>query len=237
MRKLIGTVIFGMVAVYFLLQFFSTQLVSGMLESNLGVPVRVQRVHMRVAPVEFGVYGVKILSPQGFESKEMFSIPEVFVRVKLSSIFKGKIHITKLNFNLEHATVEKSKAGKISLKEFLDRAKKKDPGKPVPPAPQGPQKPQPPAKKKAPGVKLQVDEVLMNLGKVSYVEYNAAGERKAKDFQMNVKNLVLHDVTDLDSLSEQVVMTVLKKIGMLVMGMQFDKMVEDARTTLSNIFK
>lgn len=225
MRKLIGTVVAGVLIAYCAYQFFATKVFTGVLESSLGVPVKVKRVHLKVVPFEFGIYGLKVMSPEGFEEKEMFSIPETFVRVNLLSLFKGVIQVQKISFNLEHVTVEKSRTGKISLKEFLDIPKKKAEAKKKP-GPGQPEPPSEPGKKKEPFLKLQVDEVVMSLGKVSYVDYGS-GQRVVREFDMKVENMILHDVTDMDSLSEQVVMLILKKIGMFVMGMQFDRMAQD----------
>ena len=239
MRKLIGTLLTALVLAYLVYQFFMTQLVSDALQNALGVPVKVGRVHLKLAPVEFGIYGLKIGSPEGFEEKEMFSIPETFVRMNPLDLFKREIHVQQVHFNLEHVTVEKSRAGKISLKEFLDIPKKKaGERKPAPQAPQ-PQKPKPPpapGKKSEPFFKLRVDEVIMSIGKITFVDYGS-GQRVVREFPLNVDRMILKNVTDMDSLSEQVVMIVLKKIGVFVMGMQFDRIAQDVQAKLSQIFK
>lgn len=242
LRKLIVFILFAALALYGILQLFGTTLVAKGMEQSLGTKVKVGRLHLKFFPVELGIYGVKIMNYPGFEEPVMVSIPEVFVRVEASSLLKKTIHVKNIIFNLENVTVEKNRQGKINLKVLMDVSNKKTPPPSTPsdPAPQQPPtKPSEPASDPQDALKLQIDEAVMSLGKVQYVDYGT-GARVDRSFDFNIENTRLKNVTDTPSLIEQVVMLVLQKIGKLALEDQVQRvagqLINDAQGQLAKIF-
>jgi hypothetical protein len=241
MRKLIGTLVVLALFVYFSFQYFATGMVSGAMQQLFGTKVKVKSVHLRIFPIEVGIYGIKVMNYKGYEEPVMIAIPEVFVRANLSGLFKQTLHIRKLTFNLSQVTVEKNRQGKINLKDLMEYTQKQGQaaktGAPLP-QPQAPPS-EPVQKPKGKPLKLKIDEAYMSLGKVNYVDYGS-GSRVERHFDFNIENVLLRNAADMDSLSEQIVVMILKKIGMLAVGAQMEKVANDllegAKTKLATVF-
>lgn len=242
MRKLIGTVVLLAALGYAVIFMFGSSLVGGVIEGATGAKASVQRVHLKLYPLEAGIYGTRIRNLEGFREPEFISIPEIFIRIEPLGLLKGMIHVEKITLNLEHVTIEKTQGGKVNLKELMDRSKQKqkeaeaktaektsgDPGK---------AKPQP---------KVQIDEVDLSLGKLSFVDY-ANGQRTVKNMDLQVDHQILHNVTDTFSLTQQIILIILKKVGFAALGIQMDifkgsleeqagQFINQAKTKLSQIF-
>lgn len=237
MRKLLGSILLLVLFLYFSYQFFATRLLSGALEKSLGTKVRVQRIHLKLFPTELGIYGIKIMNYPGYEEPEMIEIPEVFARVHIPALFQKKIQVQKLVLDIKKVVVER-RNGKINIKDLMDYSKKVSQGKA--PAPAEPSKQRPSeSKPKASILKLQIDEAQISLGKVYVVDYGN-GQRNERSFDFGIQKEPLRNVTDIPSLTEQIAVLILKKVGMLALGVQVEKVanefVANAQKTLSNIF-
>lgn len=246
MRKLIGTIVIAAAAVFFAVQVFGAAMVSSAISGATGAKTSVKRVHLKLFPLEIGIYGTRIHNLEGFQEPEFISIPEIFVRVKLADLLKGVAHVEKISLNLEHVTFEKAQSGKINLKELLDRSKQKQKEAEAKEAPKPSEpKPQEPAPKKS-GMKTQIDEVVLSLGSLTYVDYGS-GQRIEKKINLKVENEVLHHVTDTFSLVQQVIVIIIKRIGLSTLGIQMDifkgsvgesagEIINQAKDKLSQLF-
>lgn len=229
---------------YLFFQFFATRLVAHTLTQSLGTPVKVRQVHLKLFPAEVGIYGIKVMNYKGFEEPVMVSIPEVFVRADLGGLFKKRIRIRKVVFDLKKVTVEKNREGEINLKVLMDYSEKRAPA-PGPSPAQPPPQPSPPSGKPGPRAKqppvfkLQIDEAQMSLGKVSFVDYGT-GRRVEKNFDFAIDKMLLENVTDMESLTTQVALLILQKIGRLALGEQVGRIAgeffDDARNKLARMF-
>ncbi len=245
---------------------FANSLVSRTLEASLGIPVRVGGVHLKllmfrllmdtnspsgeayplvsetsVIPIEVGLQNVKLMNPGGFEEPVMIFMPELFIRINPEGFLRGKIHIQQIRLHVEEVTAERSMKGKINLNEWLQILKTPQKAAPpetvLQPSP-APGKPQ--ERQKKAGAPLQIDEVLLNLGRVRYVD-DAKLQLEPKVFALNIRNERLHNASDPVMISQQVLEFVLKRVGLWAMSAQIDKMasegMEQARGAVENFFK
>ncbi len=238
-RKFVVLAVIAAFFIYFSFQKILTGVVAKSMQGAVGVPVKLAKAHLHLAPFEIGLYGLQLGNPPGFQEPAMAEIPEIFVRVNLLGLLKGKIHVQKVVLNMKDVTVERAKGNKINLNEFLKisktkKAESEQPEQPPPPPEEGeePQAPSKPSK----GLKLEIDQVLLNIGKVVFVDYGT-GERVVREFDFKIENMVLTDVADPFELVMQVTVIILKKVGMAAMSVQIDTVLENAKTALSNMFK
>lgn len=214
MGKLIKIIVLAAIVVFLIGFFFGPALVSRALTAALAVPVEVSRVHLKLSPLEAGLYGVKISNPKGYQGKQMALIPEIFIRLNGRELIKGKIHAQKIVLSLENVQVEKTAAGKSNLKDWVDATRKKQQEQSKP-------KPEPSAKKKAPAPSPKIDEVVITLGTLSYVDY-ASNPPVQKSIPVKVNRLTLRNVSNAASLVDQIVFQILKQIGFSMIGAQID---------------
>lgn len=243
MRKLIGTIVLLGALGYAVIFMFGASLVGGVIEGATGTKASVQRVHLKLYPLEAGIYGTRLRNLEGFQEPEFISIPEIFIRIEPLGLLKGMLHVEKITLNLEHVTIEKTQGGKVNLKELMDRSKQKQKEAEAKTAEKpsggdtGKTKPQP---------KVQIDEVDLSLGKLSFVDY-AGGQRTVKNMDLKVDHQILHNVTDAFSLTQQVILIILKKVGFAALGIQVDifkgsleeqagEFISQAKNKLSQIF-
>jgi len=221
-RKWTG-LIFIMVFMLFSVRGLLHAVVNKTLSAAIGLPVKLERLYVKPFPLELGVYGVELGNPPGFETPRLAAMPELFIRIEPLDFLKGKIHIRQIRFHLEEINVERNAEGKINLQEA---GKKVSPGKKTPepgPAP-APGPTRTPSGKKAP--ELQIDEVIFSLGSARYVE-TGKQDGMEKTIQLNIKNMVLQDVTDPFALTQQVLKVILEKMAALAVGIQFDNLREN----------
>lgn len=226
MRKLIGTIVIVVALGFLAVQIFGAAMVSNIISGATGAKTSVKRVHLKLFPLEVGIYGTRIHNLEGFKEPEFISIPEIFVRIQPMDLLKGTAHVEKITLNIDQVTFEKAQNGKINLKELLDRSKQKEkessaekaPGqKPAPGEPSKPQK----------GMDTRIDEVLLSLGNLTYADYGS-GQRSVKNINLKVENEVLRNVTDTFGLTQQIIMVILKRIGLSTLGIQWDVLAGNA---------
>ncbi len=215
MKKILLTFIFVVAVVVAAVYFFGAMALAHVLENAIGTPVSVGRLHLGLLSSEIGLYGLKIKNPEGkeFKEKTMADVNEISFKYVPADIFQGKIHITSMTLNFGDVTVEKGKGG-VNLLEIgaikgitsgIGSGKKEEkPGKTEP------EKGKPsPAQK---GPVLQIDEVLVNMGKARYVD-SGAEPSVVKELDLAVHNEKIKDVTSGPALVKDLVFLILRKVG------------------------
>ena len=149
---------------------------------------------------------------------------------------------------MKEVLVERTRDNKFNLNELMkiSKVKKAESEAPQPPSPPAEGQPSKTSKPSKP-MKLEIDEVVLNIGKVAFIDYGS-GERVVREFGFEIKDMILRDVADPFELVAQIVVIILKKIGMAAMNLQMDSMaqnieaqagqlIDQARSALSNMFK
>lgn len=242
---------------FLLAAFFSSQFAVGevtgrLLEQAIGARVSVSRFYINLYPVKLGLYGIKIHNPKGFREPVLVAIPEIYFDMDPLGILKGLIHVREVRINIEEITIEKNAQGKINLNELiqkLNQSKKDAKQQGQAPAPGSP----PPSENKGPGkqkaahkVRTQVDKVMVSIGKARYVD-TAKEKAVERSLSVNIQNFQLQNVTDPASVTEQIVVMMLKKLGLMAVNAELNDlqhslenqakaMVDQARQTLQSWF-
>jgi uncharacterized protein involved in outer membrane biogenesis len=246
MKKIIFVFLLLFATAYIFCQFFAIKFLTDIVSQALGAPVSVSRIHLKLFPAELGVYDLQVKKFQDFKEPVILSIPEIFLRFDLRDLLKNTLHIKRIALNIEQVAVEKSANGKINLNELLKNTKK--PEKTVlQPAPTAPSTQKSPKSQKSPAMKVVIGEAVVSLSKVYYVEYGPSG-RTEKSLNFNIHDTVLHNVTDLRSLSQQIIELILKKLGLMALGAQLDRLganlgqeasqlLDNAKKSISGVFQ
>lgn len=218
-------ILIGAVLAAFLSCSAAVSAVSGnLLEQAVGVKVSVSRFSFYPYPLKLGLYGIKIHNPPGFKEKVLADVPEIYFEVNPLAILKGKIHVREVRLSVEDIAIERNAQGKINLNEMIrllnekqQAASKPKPSQPSPRDPKtpAPEKPRPKPKK----IPVTVDRVIVNLGDARFVESGKSNVSQ-KRIKLDVRDFELKNVTDPASVTEQIVVMILKKMGLMAINAQ-----------------
>lgn len=215
-------------------------------EGAIGAKVRIGSVRLHLNPAEVEVRRIKIYNLKGFKEPHLAVLPEVFFRVNLPDLFKGKIHIELMRINLEEIRVERNAENQINLNELRKMLDKKQ-------AVQSQEKRTEPQvgsvsdSAKQPSSHMVIDRAVFSLGKMVYAD-SAQKPSYHKDFALNIKEQALNNVTDPLSVVQQLVAAVLSRVSLNLasakldqwgaqMGAQTGGLVENAKKSLEEFFK
>ena len=89
-----------------------TRIIRGTLS---GLEVSMKSVDIGLVKTSIRVEGLIILNPGRFEDRVMFEIPLLYVDYDLAAVFKKRIHITELVFDLKRLNVIRNADGELNL--------------------------------------------------------------------------------------------------------------------------
>ena len=188
------------------------------LESAIGAPVKISKFHFDLFSSQVGIYGLEIKNPLGFQEPTLASLPELFIQVNLPAFFQNRVHIREIRLNLDEITVERNSNGAVNLTEIgavkkprTEPAEGRTPGGVSPSEPQRPT----PAQKAGP-TNVQIDKVVLSLGRARYVDRGGASPT-IRTFSLEIKNAVLRNVTNPAEITQQIVIKTLQRAGLSVL--------------------
>ncbi|MFH1360486.1 MAG: AsmA family protein [Candidatus Omnitrophota bacterium] len=181
--------------------------IQGGVKTVTGCSLSMQKFGFGILTTKTDIRGLKLYNPAGFVDKVMLSMPEILVDYNLTSLFKGKAHLSDMKINMEEFVVVKNKDGKVNLnvlKESL--AKEEAPG----------EKPKE-AKKKAKMPEIQIDNMELKIGKVIYKDYSKGGEPTIKEYDINL-NEQYKNINNVQSLVGLIVFKALAKTSIAALA-------------------
>jgi uncharacterized protein involved in outer membrane biogenesis len=167
-----------------------------------GMPLSIQKFDLDILNTSVDMEGLVIKNPSGFHDTILVDIPKILFAYARGSIFSGKIHVKKIEFDMKQFTVVKNEKGELNL----DRLR----------ALQGTQKPSTQTTKqepKAPAkpIPVQIDTMRLKIGKVVYVDYSS-GKPVTKEFRINLDQSY-QNITDLYSVVRLIVLKAMMSSG------------------------
>ncbi len=227
------TVVLLVVGIFVGVNLFGTMALGHVLGNAIGAPVSVGRLHLGVFSSSVGLYNLKIKNPPGFREKTLAEIHEISVKYDLSAFFRGKIHFKAVRLDFGDVTIEKN-SSKVNLLELGavkgithgigsggGEAKPGKPGEGKAGAQKGPE--------------LQMDEVLVNLGKTRYVD-SAAEPPVVKDYDLGIHNESFKNVTNTQSLVKDIAFLILRKVGLSSLTGNFDVLMKGVGGGIQSTF-
>lgn len=221
MKKILIGLMVLVVVLFVGVNLFGAMALGHILENAIGAPVSVGRLHVGIFSSSIGLYNVKIKNPKGFREKTLAEINEISVKYDLKAFFGGRVHLKAVRLDFGDVTIEKS-AGQVNLLE-LGAVKGMTQG--MGSGGGGEAKPGEPDKGKAgtqkKGPELQMDEVLVNIGKTRYVD-SGVEPPVVKEYDLGIHNETFKNVTNPQSFVKDIAFLILRKVGLSSLTSNFD---------------
>jgi len=155
-----------------------------------GLSLRIKKLDISIVSSHVGITDLRLLHPAGFPEGVMFHLSEIFVDYHLRDMLRGKVHLEDLRLNFDQLIIVKNAEGQMNLAALKPKAKS------------GPKKlakenMDEDTKKKAP--QIQIDHLVLKVGKVVYKDYSGGGKPSVREFNVNISQ-ELTDVTDVRKL-------------------------------------
>lgn len=144
-----------------------------------GLPLKIKKFNVGLITTNIGIRDLNLFNPKGFPKEVMFHAPEIFVDYDLGAFIRGKIHLEDIRLDFDQFVIVKNKEGKTNI-EVLKPKKAEE-------------KPKKEKGKKMPDI--QIDHLLVKVGKIVYKDYSGEGEPSVKEFKVNLSE-EFNDVTN-----------------------------------------
>lgn len=148
--------------------------------SVVGAPVHIDGFGFGIFKQAVHIKGFKLYNPSGFPQGVLIDLPEINVEYSISDLLKGKLHLPLVVVNLKEMILVKNKDGKLNVDALKVSQKKAEPAKEDKPAPQ---------------VRMQMDVVNLNLGKVIVKDYTKGEPPVVQAYDIGVNNKVYKNIT------------------------------------------
>jgi len=146
-------------------------------QAATGLPLQIKELDLGLTTTHIGIKDLNLFNPKGFPKEVMFHAPEIFVDYDLGALIKGKIHLEDIRLDFDQFVIVKNKEGQTNIETLKPKeteALKKEAG----------EKSEEKKEKKAPDI--QIDHLLVKVGKVVYKDYSQGGEPSVKEFKVNI---------------------------------------------------
>ena len=158
----------------------------------MGIELEMDSVRLGIMNTDVKLSNVVVMSPKGFEDKQMMKASSIYVNYELIPLIFKKIHLTNLRLDISEIVVIKDPEGKINtdaIKRIAKRgvAQEGGKGKPGGPPPTG--------QGKMKGVPLEIDHVTISLGKVIFKDYSSGGRPQVSTVQLGVSKAQFRNVS------------------------------------------
>ncbi len=222
MKKILFIFVLLLAGLFLALDVVGSFLLRPVLENAIGAPVTLGRLHVDLFSSSAGLYDLKIKNPKGFREKTLADIHEISADYDLAAFFRGQVHLKTVRLLFGDVTIEKN-GSQINLLELgavkgITHGMGSGSGEAKPQKPEGGSKPRAP-KGKGPG--LQIDEVLVSIGKARYVD-SSIEPHSVKEYDLGIHEEKFKDVTQASSLVKDIALFILRKIGLSSLTSNFD---------------
>jgi len=158
-----------------------------------GLKLEISSLDIGLLKTELTVQDLRLFNPAGYKEPVMFYIPYVYLDYNFADLIKKNIHIENMELDLKELFVIKDKSGKFNLSAL----------RPVRKGEALPSKAKP--EEQAPVPRLEIDKLLLKIGKVTYKDYSKDPDNPAiTEFKLNFQGRYVH-ITDMRSLVKLIV--------------------------------
>lgn len=155
----------------------------------LGVKVQMAGFSLGIAKPAIRIRGLKLYNPQGFPKEPMVDIPKVSVGYDLGALLKKKLHLNRVEFDLNEMTVARSKDGRLNVDELKVAKKEEKPPEPI---------------------ALQIDYLSLSIGRVVYKDFSRGEKPSIEIFEVNIKNKIFKNIGSAQQLASLILLEALK---------------------------
>ena len=140
-----------------------------------GLSLKIDQLDLRLTQNVFAVKGLQLFNPVHFDDQVMADVPEIYLHYDLAGFIKGKIHFYEIRLYVKEFLAVKNREGEVNLDHLKSIKEQK----------QASSKP-PPPKTKGAGVKFNIDELSLKIGKVVSKDYSKQPQPDVREFPLNI---------------------------------------------------
>lgn len=163
-----------------------------------GAPVQIKGLSFGVFKPGIKITGFRMLNPQGFPKENLLSMPKIEVRYSPIDMLKKKIHLPYVYIDIDEIGIVKDKDGKMNV-DALKISQKQDTTQ------EQKTKKQPPA-----AMDMQIDELVLSVGKVIMKDYTAGKEPSVEVFDIGLKEKKFKNIKSAQQLAALILAEPLK---------------------------
>lgn len=142
------------------------------------------------------IYGFKMHNPKGFPEGTLVDLPKLIVDYSLVDLFKGKLHLSRLDIELKEIGLIKNKEGKLNVDSLKIAQKDSDA------ADKGPAKQMP----------MQIDLMNLQMGRIVSKDYSVPNPPSIAVYDINLKK-TYKNITSAQQLAALILTEPMKQAG------------------------
>ncbi len=194
--------------------------VAAIIHNATGFPVKIDKVNINLSGTAFGVYGIKIMNPPGFNGM-LASIPEIYVDLNIAPFFEQQmIHLETVHLDIAEFSIVRNEQGVSNLDHL--KTLKKDKAEAV--KPKAPEKP-------AAKPKFLIDELVLTIRTVKY-EDRSLPVAINRSIDLKVDKEIIKGLTSPADIVRLVLMKILYSSSIGNLGLPVDLMKQQFGPTL-----
>jgi len=144
------------------------------------------------------VQRLQLMNPTGFADPVMVDIPQIRVDYRLGALLRNKVHLPSVTFAMQDVLIVKNADGSLNIDALKALQDKNRP----------PSEPKPESKK----MDLQIDELVIRLGTVTFKDYSGGGAPRVQQLSLNLDERFTN-VTDPNQLTMAIVICIMTRAG------------------------
>ena len=168
--------------------------VQSLCQTMTGLELHIRRLNIGVLTTLIDIQDLRLHNPPEFQDRVMFDLSEVYVDYNLRSILSGKVHLEELRLDLKELTIIRNEQGQLNLDSLKAAgAKKKAPEE------KEAAREAAPAEEKKELPEIQIDRLVLKVGKVIYKDYSKGPEPNVQEFDVNL-NETYENISNIQAL-------------------------------------
>ncbi|MDP8263339.1 MAG: AsmA family protein [Candidatus Ancaeobacter aquaticus] len=174
MKKLLLIVVVLVVVIFVAKDFLIKNAVKKGVNAMTGLTLDVEKINISLMGTSLGIKELKLFNPPQFKERLMMDMPEIYVDLYLEALLKKKIHVESIRLNLKEFIVVKNEKGELNL-DSITAVKAVEEKKDTPED-----------KKEAKMPDIRIDELVLKIGKVKYIDYSKGTPPKVVEVNVNI---------------------------------------------------
>lgn len=146
-----------------------------------GAPAHIDSVSLGILKQSIDIKGFKLYNPKGFPNEILLDIPTIKINYDLGALLQKKLHMKTVEVDLKEMGVIKNKEGKLNVDSLKVVEQQKEA--------------QPKEKKTQEMMPMQIDELVLSIGKVVSRDYTVGPQGSVQVFDVGIKRKTYKNIT------------------------------------------